>query len=147
MSATLNAIPTSTPNALALLAGRVGLSLIFLASGAGKLAGYAATQQYMEAMGVPGALLPLAILAELGGGLALLSGTLTRFAAIGLAVFSLTAGALFHADFADQNQMIHFMKNLTIAGGMLVLAAAGPGRYSVDALIARRRLRAARGAS
>jgi len=137
----------STPNSIALLAGRAGLSLMFVASGAGKLAAYGATQQYMEAMGVPGAVLPLVILAELGGGLALLGGALTRLAAISLAVFSLAAGALFHADFADQNQMIHFMKNLTIAGGMLVLAAAGPGRYSVDALIAGRRLRAARGVS
>lgn len=138
---------TSTQNSIALLAGRVGLSLMFVASGAGKLAAYGATQQYMEASGVPGALLPLVILAELGGGLALLSGTLTRLAVIGLAVFSLAAGALFHADFADQNQMIHFMKNLTIAGGMLVLAAAGPGRFSVDALIARRRAPAAGGAA
>lgn len=135
-----------TLNTTALLAGRAGLSLMFIASGAGKLAGYAATQQYMESMGVPGAVLPLVVLAELGGGLALLSGTLTRLAAIGLAVFSLAAGALFHADFGDQNQMIHFMKNLTIAGGMLVLAAAGPGRFSIDALIARRRASAAGGA-
>lgn len=135
-----------TLNTTALLVGRAGLSLMFIASGAGKLAGYAATQQSMESMGVPGAVLPLVVLAELGGGLALLSGTLTRLAAIGLAVFSLAAGALFHADFSDQNQMIHFMKNLTIAGGMLVLAAAGPGRFSIDALIARRRTSAAGGA-
>ncbi len=139
-------------NAIALLAGRAGLSLIFIASGAGKLAAYAATQQYMESTGVPAALLPLVILAELGGGLALLGGGLTRLAAIGLAVFSLAAGALFHAGLdgrllADQNQMIHFMKNLSMAGGLLVLAAAGPGRFSIDALIARRRPHAAGGAA
>lgn len=124
---------------LSALFGRVGLSAIFILSGAGKLAAYAGTQQYMESQGVPGALLPLVIFAELGGGLAVLSGTLTRTAAIGLALFSLLAGALFHGNFADQNQMIHFMKNVAIAGGFLMLAANGPGAVSVDAWLARRK--------
>jgi putative oxidoreductase len=140
-------IRRATMNQTALLAGRTTLSLMFIAAGAGKIAGYAATQQYMESVGVPGALLPLVILAEVGGGLALLTGTLTRFAALGLALFSLVAGALFHMDFADQNQMTHFMKNLTIAGGLLVLATAGPGRFSIDALIGKRRSPAAVGAA
>ena len=119
--------------------GRTGLSAIFLLSGVGKLAAYAGTQQYMESQGVPGALLPLVIFAELGGGLAVLSGTLTRTAAIGLAIFSLVSAALFHGNFADQNQMIHFMKNVAIAGGFLTLAANGPGAWSVDAWLARRK--------
>jgi len=125
--------------AFSTLLGRNALALIFVLSGAGKLAAYAATQQYMTSVGVPGALLPLVILAELGGGLALMTGLLTRSAAAGLAAFSVAAGALFHADFADQNQMIHFMKNIAIAGGLLLLAANGPGAFSLDALIARRR--------
>lgn len=119
-------------------AGRIALALIFVLSGAGKLAAYAGTQQYMESVGVPGALLPLVILAELGGGLALVAGLLTRVSATGLALFSVVAAGLFHADFADQNQMIHFLKNIAMAGGLLVLAAHGAGRFSLDALLARR---------
>ncbi len=125
--------------AVSTLIGRNALALIFVMSGAGKLAAYAATQQYMTSVGVSGALLPLVILAELGGGLAVMAGLLTRTAATGLAVFSIAAGTLFHADFADQNQMIHFLKNIAIAGGLLLLAANGPGALSLDALLARRR--------
>ncbi len=123
---------------LAPLAGRSLLALIFVLSGAGKLAAYAGTQQYMESTGVPGALLPLVILAELGGGLALIAGLFTRFSALALAAFTLSAAVLFHADFADQNQMIHFMKNVSIAGGLLLLAAHGASAWSLDALLARR---------
>lgn len=123
---------------LAPLAGRSLLALIFVLSGAGKLAAYAGTQQYMESAGVPGLLLPLVILAELGGGLTLIAGLFTRFSAVALAGFSMVAAVLFHADFADQNQMIHFMKNVSIAGGLLLLAAHGAGAWSLDALIARR---------
>lgn len=125
------------------LAGRIALALIFVLSGAGKLSAYAATQQYMDSVGVPGALLPLVILAELGGGLALAAGLLTRVSAAGLALFSMVAAALFHADFADQNQMIHFLKNIAMAGGLLVLATHGAGGWSLDALLARRANRAA----
>jgi putative oxidoreductase len=124
---------------LAPLAGRSLLALIFVLSGAGKLAAYAGTQQYMESAGVPGLLLPLVILAELGGGLALIAGLFTRFSALALAAFTVCAAVLFHADFADQNQMIHFMKNVSIAGGLLLLAAHGAGAWSLDALLARRR--------
>jgi putative oxidoreductase len=142
-----NAMPRRMSASLAPLAGRGLLALIFVLSGAGKLAAYAATQQYMESVGVPGGLLPLAILAELGGGLALIAGLLTRFSAVALAGFSVVAAILFHADFADQNQMIHFMKNVSIAGGLLLLAAHGAGAWSLDALIARRGARALAGAA
>jgi putative oxidoreductase len=127
---------------LSSLFGRIGLSAIFILSGAGKLAAYAGTQQYMEAAGVPGGLLPLVILAELGGGLAVLSGTFTRWAALALAGFSIVSAAIFHAHFGDQNQLIHFMKNIAIAGGFLTLAANGAGAFSIDALLARRGTRA-----
>lgn len=119
-------------NPLFLLVGRVLLSLMFIFSGYSKIMGYAGTQQYMEGAGVPGMVLPLVILVELGGGLAILVGWMTRWAALALAGFTALAAVLFHADFADQNQMIHFMKNLTIVGGFLVLAAAGAGAYSID---------------
>jgi putative oxidoreductase len=127
--------PRHTPatlDELGVLLGRAGLAAIFIHSGWGKLGGYAATLGYMEAMGVSGALLPLVIAAELLGGLAVLSGTLTRWAALGLAVFALLSGILFHGNVADQNQFIHLMKNVAIAGGFLVLAAHGAGRFSID---------------
>ena len=120
-------------NHLYALLGRVGLSSIFIASGWSKLTGYEATQQYMEAMGVPGAMLPLVIALEIGGGLAVLAGVFTRSAALSLAVFSLAAAFLFHADLADQNQFIHLMKNVALGGGFLMLAANGAGAFSVDA--------------
>ncbi|KFN47476.1 hypothetical protein N790_01840 [Arenimonas malthae CC-JY-1] len=129
------------------LLGRLGLSLIFILSGFAKLgAGYAGTQGYMEAMGVPGALLPLVIAAEIGGGLAIATGLLTRWAALGLAAFSVASAVLFHFDLGDQNQFIHFTKNLAMAGGFLVLAANDAGRLSLDALLASRRAAAKAGA-
>jgi putative oxidoreductase len=122
---------------LATLFGRLGLSLIFIVSGLGKIPGYAATQGYMEAMGVPGGLLPLVIAAEVLSGLAVLFGAWTKWAALGLAAFSLISGVLFHGNIADQTQFIMLMKNLAIAGGFLALAAHGAGRYSVDAWFGR----------
>ncbi|MDX5334059.1 MAG: DoxX family protein [Gammaproteobacteria bacterium] len=120
---------------LSLLVGRVLLAHIFLIAGIGKITGYAGTQGYMEAMGVPGALLPLVILAEVGGGLALIAGFLTRYAAWGLALFSVVSAVIFHLDFGDPMQQILFMKNLAMAGGLISLAAVGAGALSLDARI------------
>ncbi|MDT3672496.1 MAG: DoxX family protein [Aromatoleum sp.] len=122
-----------------LLVGRILLALIFIISGWGKISGYAGSQQYMEAAGVSGALLPLVIVAEFGGGLAVAFGLLTRIAAVGLAAFSLLAAGFFHTDFANQMQFISFMKNVAMAGGFLVLAAHGPGAFSIDAWRSRHR--------
>ncbi len=130
-------------NATASLLGRIGLSLIFIISGWGKIAGYDATQGYMESMGVPGALLPLVIALELGGGLALLAGVFTRWIAVALAVFSVVSALIFHADLGDQIQSIMFWKNIAMAGGFLMLAAHGPGPLSLEAQLPRRRLAAA----
>lgn len=126
-------------NATSSLLGRLGLSLIFIISGWGKIAGYTATQQYMEAMGVPGPLLPLVIALELGGGLAILAGAFTRWFALALAAFSLISAALFHGNLGDANQAIHFWKNIAMAGGFLMLAAHGAGTLSLDAVWTRRR--------
>ena len=120
-----------------LLLGRLGLSLIFILSGWSKIAGYEGTQGYMEAMGVPGALLPLVIALELGGGLAVLAGLFTRPLALALAAFSVVSAAIFHANLGDQMQFIAFFKNIAIAGGFLALAANGAGAWSLDALRAR----------
>ena len=112
--------------------GRALLALIFVMSGVSKLGAYAGTQGYMEAFGVPGILLPLVILVEIGAGAALLLGWQTRLVAFALAGFSVVAGFLFHGDFADQMQMIMFMKNVSIAGGLLFIVANGAGHIALD---------------
>ena len=114
------------------LAGRVLLAIMFVASGYGKIGGYEGTQGYMESIGVPGMLLPLAIVLELGGGLAIMAGWQTRIIAILLAGFTLLTAFTFHLNFAVQVESIMFMKNLSIAGGFLMLAAYGPGALALD---------------
>ena len=120
---------------IALLAARILMPILFISAGWGKVTGYAGTQQYMEAMGVPGALLPLTILLELGGGLAVLFGLLTRTTALFTAGFTILTAFLFHSNFADGVNQLMFMKNLTISGGFLLLAITGPGAYSIDRLL------------
>jgi len=114
------------------LVARVFLGHIFILAGLSKVGAYEGTQGYMDAMGVPGALLPLVILFEVGAGLAILAGWKTRWAAIALAGFSVVSAAIFHNNFGDQTQMIMFMKNVAIAGGFLLLASHGAGAYSLD---------------
>lgn len=114
--------------------GRIFLALIFILSGFNKIGGYEGTAQYMASAGVPGSLLPLVILAELGLGLLVAFGLFTRLAALGLAVFTLLAAVLFHGNIGDQSQFIQFMKNLSITGGFLVLWVHGPGAYALDNL-------------
>ena len=112
--------------------GRVLMAVIFIQAGITKIFGYEGAQGYMEAHNVPGMLLPLVILLEAGGGLALLLGFFTRPVALAFAGFCVLAALLFHFQPGDQMQMISFMKNLTIAGGFLVLAGAGPGAFALD---------------
>ena len=116
----------------AALIGRLLLAAIFIHAGYGKILGYAGTAEYMAKAGVPGALLPLVILVELGGGILIAIGWQTRLVAIALAGFTILAAILFHANFGDRNQAIHFMKNMAIAGGFLTLFANGAGGWSVD---------------
>lgn len=126
-------------NPLALI-GRVMLALIFITSGFGKIGGFEGTAGYIASKGLPMAsvVAALTILVELGGGLAVAFGFMTRWAALALAVFSVLAALIFHAYWgvpADQvmGQQINFWKNVSIAGGFLVLAAFGPGAISIDA--------------
>jgi putative oxidoreductase len=86
----------------------------------------------MEAMGVPGFLLPAVILTEALGGLAIILGWKTKYATIALAGFSVLSAILFHADFSNQAEMTNFMKNIAIAGGFLTLFVHGPGAYALD---------------
>jgi putative oxidoreductase len=115
------------------IAARVLMSQMFILSGWSKLTGYAGSQQYLESLGLPGALLPLVILLELGGGLLLLVGFKTRWVALALAGFSLLTAVMVHFKPGDQMQMINFMKNLAMAGGLLLFVRVGAGAPSVDA--------------
>ena len=122
------------------LAGRILLALIFITSGISKITGFNGTVGYIASAGVPMASIAaaLSIVVELGGGLAVAFGFMTRWAALALAVFSVVVGFIFHTYWAvpaDQvmMQQINFWKNISIAGGFLVLAAFGPGAISIDA--------------
>jgi putative oxidoreductase len=118
----------------AALLGRALLAAIFLHDGFFKLAAYQAALAYMAAHSVPGALLPLAIAVELGCALLILFGLWTRAAALLLTGFCIATAVLFHTKFGDRNQLLHFEKDLAIAGGFLMLAAHGAGAWSIDAL-------------
>jgi putative oxidoreductase len=122
------------------LLGRVLLAYMFVSSGWGKLTAYAATSHYLQSLDIPTALLPVVILVELGGGIAILLGLFTRVAAVGLAVFCVLTAVMVHYPLAhaatdvqiQHLQMLNVMKNLAIAGGFLVLAAHGAGKISLD---------------
>ncbi|MDQ6191787.1 DoxX family protein [Klebsiella pneumoniae] len=116
------------------LVARILMPILFITAGWGKITGYAGTQQY-GSHGRPGALLPLTILLEFGGGLAILFGFLTRTTALFTAGFTLLTAFLFHSNFAEGVNSLMFMKNLTIAGGYLLLAITGPGAFSIDRVL------------
>jgi putative oxidoreductase len=115
--------------------GRLLLIALFFVSAIGKLAAPAATKAYIVAMGLPFPDLAfwISILVELGGGALFLIGYQTRIVALGLALYSIATALLFHHHLADQNQMLHFLKDLAIAGGFLQVAAFGGGALSLDA--------------
>ncbi len=115
-------------------AGRLLIGLPFAMSGLSKLGAYGATTALISAVGlpVPPLAFAVAVAAELGGGLLLIAGYRARYVAAALAVFSLATAIAFHSNFADQNQMIHFLKNVMMAGGLLQIAAFGAGAFSID---------------
>jgi putative oxidoreductase len=119
--------------AAAALGGRVLLAAIFLHEAWSKLTAYAAAVAYTEAFGLPGWLLPGAIAVELGCGLMILLGYRTRLAALLLAAFCIVTAIVFHRNFADRNQVLHFEKDLAIAGAFLLLFAHGAGAWAIDA--------------
>jgi putative oxidoreductase len=132
-------MPQAVVNAAALI-GRVLLASIFLHEAWSKLTGYAGAVRYMEAFGVPGELLPLAIALEAICGLMVLIGFQIRIGALILAIFCLITAGVFHNKLSDLNQLLHFEKDLAIAGGFFVLFAFGGGAWTLDALRKRKDL-------
>ncbi|HLZ74778.1 DoxX family protein [Phenylobacterium sp.] len=130
----------SKSNDTVALAGRILIGVLFFMSGLSKIAAPAATQGYIAAMGLPAPEISYfgAIAVEVVGSLLLIAGYRVRPVAIGMALFTLATALVFHKNFADQNQMIHFMKNIAIIGGLLQVAAFGGGRFSLDARRVRR---------
>jgi len=116
-----------------LLAGRVLIAGLFLWDGTVMLRAPGLAADYMAAHGVPAFLLPGVVLLQLGGGLLIVSGWLTRVAALAFAGFTLLTALIFHANPGDAGQLIQFGKDIAICGGFLFLAAGGPGRLSIDA--------------
>jgi putative oxidoreductase len=123
------------------LIGRLLIGLPFVMSGLGKLAAYGKTTAMIAAVGlpVPPLAYAVAVLVELGGGLLLILGYQVRPVAIAQAIFTIAAAVSFHNNFADQNQMIHFLKDVMITGGLLQVAAFGAGAISLDTRLSRDR--------
>ncbi|QFT56319.1 DoxX family protein [Microbulbifer sp. THAF38] len=136
---TTSALSTAQPSAnhklfagIADLSGRIGLAAIFLLAGVNKIQNYEGSAQYLAMGGLPEFLLPLVILFEIGGALALIVGFQVRLTALAFAGFSLLTAVMFHNNLSDQMQFLMFFKNLAMTGGFLVVAAHGTGRFSLD---------------
>jgi putative oxidoreductase len=117
------------------LSARILLAVMFFMAGIGKIGAYAGTQGYMESQGLPGMLLPAVIGLEIIGSIMLVVGWKIRYAAFALAGFTILSALMFHLYFADQIQSIMFMKNLAIAGGLLLLVNHGPEELILDSKI------------
>jgi putative oxidoreductase len=131
-----SSVASTAPNgSVTILLGRILLAVIFLLSGFGKLTAISGTAGYFGALGLPVPTVTAVVvgLIELLGGLAILLGFQTRIAAWVLAIFTIATGLVAHTGWADQMQMIQFLKNLAITGGFILLASSGAGAYSIDA--------------
>ncbi|MFZ5674735.1 MAG: DoxX family protein [Pseudomonadota bacterium] len=135
VATTLNSTATATSANVAAILGRVLISAIFILSGVSKLTAVSGTIGYIEAAGLPLApvAFAVAVTLEVLGGIALIAGFKTRWVAGALALFSVVTAFAFHGNLADQNQFIHFFKNIAMAGGLLQLVAFGGGALSLDA--------------
>lgn len=118
-----------------ILIGRVLLAVIFFMAGINKIGNPGGTQQYMAAHGMPltALFLAAAIIIELGGSISLFLGYKARWGAWILVIFMIPTTLIFHTNFAEQGQVIHFMKNLSMTGGLLYVATYGAGGLSLDA--------------
>jgi putative oxidoreductase len=117
---------------IVLLAGRLLLAWIFLHEGAFLLTNYSASSAGMAKMGVPVFAPPLVIVLQLAAGASIAAGCYLRYGAAALGLFCLATAFLFHTNFTVRNELLHFEKDIAIAGGMLVLVVRGAGRWSVD---------------
>jgi len=127
-------------NDIALLIGRILIALLFLVAAYNKLKGIGGTTGYFTKLGIPAPSVAAPVVAafELVAGIVLIAGFKTRFVALAIAVFVVIAALFAHTNFADGNQLNHFMKNLAIAGGCLALFVTGAGALSMDAKVGRR---------
>lgn len=135
LASTAAASKAATLNDTLALAGRLMIAAIFILSGISKVQAPGYMMGYIASVGLPFPALALAIAVavELGGGIALVLGYRTKAVAAILAIFSVVTALAFHNQLADQNQFIHFFKNIAMAGGLLQVVALGAGRYSLDA--------------
>jgi putative oxidoreductase len=126
---------TATGNAVVVLVGRILLAFLFIFAGFGKLSDIGGTAGWFGSIGLPLPMIAAIVvgLLEFFGGLAILVGFQTRIFAIAIAVFTIAASLVAHTNFADQIQLLMFLKNISITGGLLILAAFGPGALSIDA--------------
>jgi putative oxidoreductase len=127
-------------NDIALLISRILIALLFLVAAYNKLKGIGGATGYFTKLGIPAPSVAAPVVAafELASGILLLAGFKTRFVALAVAVFVVIAALFAHTNFADGNQLNHFMKNLAIAGGCLALFVTGAGAYAMDAKTGRR---------
>lgn len=114
------------------LLGRIGLAAIFLLAGMNKITNYAGSAQFLASSGLPEQLLPLVIVFEIVGALAIILGFQTRISAFLLAGFCAVTALLYHNNLSNQVQFLMFFKNIGMAGGFLVLSAHGADRFSID---------------
>lgn len=114
--------------------GRSFLAALFLLSGVSKLTTAETTIHYIETAGLPFAsfLYVMTLIVEIGGGLLLLVGYQARMVAAILSLFTIAAAFFFHLNFSDQNQLVHFIKNIAIAGGLIQIVCFGAGKGSID---------------
>lgn len=121
--------------------GRLLIAALFLISGLGKIVAPALTQGYIASAGLPFPLLAylVALVIEVVGGILLILGYKSQIVASVMAVFTVAAALAFHSHFADQNAMAHFLKNISITGGLLQIAAFGAGAFSIDGRLAKSR--------
>lgn len=129
------------------LIGRILIAVLFILSGLSKVAAPAATQAYIASVGLPEPVLAYfgSMAVELIGSVLLIVGLRVRVVAVGMAFFTLLTAVFFHRDFADENQMINFLKNIAIIGGLLQVAAFGAGRFALDRVFSRTEVSAGTG--
>ncbi|HTD13452.1 MAG TPA: DoxX family protein [Steroidobacteraceae bacterium] len=132
---TMNLTNTNATTRFLPFVGRLLIGGIFLMSGLGKLPAYTAMTAAISGAGLPFAPLgyAVALVVEIGLGALLLIGYRARAVALVLAIWCVVTAIFFHSNFADQNMMIHFLKNLMIAGGLLQIVHFGAGAVSLDA--------------